>query len=237
MGGLGSSRVEPSACRAWLVRAGLTKARDAEVPWLVSELDRAEVDRPVRRRWVLAPRAVASLLIGSLPFFTRGGFSVGYAVGFVGVSLAAAWWAPPSIFRYQRRSMLRLHGRNELGGPADRPTRWSRLDPSSYSILQAALGVALVGVLSLGVKTLSRAGTIEVTSCFTSGGYATASIEIDGRGPLARRPRLEWTDPATGRSIASTTLHETSWQTVHHLIDPDAAAAAPTMAVVCEIHD
>jgi hypothetical protein len=239
MGGLGSSEVEPSAWRAWLIRAGLTKAREAEVPWLVSELDRATTDRSARRPWMFAVTSVAFVAFGALMVlgtytafrFPMAGF-VGWTIGTISIATIAPDWG----FARRRRLALRMHGLDEQGGRDPNPHRSAAWTSAMWSVRQLAMSVGAIGLVVAGALLLSRPGEVTVLECFRGGGQVAVFAEVTGRGPLTDPPTVHWVDPATGSVLASTKLRYDGIQAVNlPIADPPAPNTDEPTAISCRV--
>jgi hypothetical protein len=238
MGGLGSSVPGPPRWRAWLIRAGLAKAEPRELPWLIAELDRAEVDRGTRRGWVLAVQVPACAALVALGFAIRDGHAglLGYAASYTVFVVTLGLVAPRWTFNRRRTSLLRLHGRNSLGGADASPTRFSRLDPVAYSLLQATIVVGGIGVIALGVHALSRPPTVDIVECLRSPDHVAVFAEVTGGGPLADAPVVRVVDASTGDLLATLRLTHDGYQAVQATLEGGAGPTAPgSGAVTCHV--
>lgn len=202
----------PRPARRWLIRAGVAKASPAEVPWLIAELDGAD-DRAVRRRWgapvmlaaagVLLVTAILVSVVGDagLPALTWGpllGTLFGAAIGAV--------WAPVSGFRRRRRVVLRLHGLDETGSPAPKPSWSARLSPLGWSAVQAVGFVIAITVLTAAALVWLRPWAVTVTTCDVQGNQLVASGVVDQTGRGYERPQIEWLRPHDGSVIGSSAI-------------------------------
>ncbi|MGH9085665.1 MAG: hypothetical protein ACRDYW_09440 [Acidimicrobiales bacterium] len=239
MRGLGSSEVEPSAWRAWAIRAGFAKASCDEVPWLVLDLDRAASDRSARRPWLFALQPPAFTAFGALMVLgsrTSFRFSVAGFVGWTIATLAIATIAPDGGFRRRRRSVLRVHGLDDRGLPDPHPHRTAAWPSAMWSLRQASLGVGMIGLVVAGASLLSEPGEVNVLECLRGGGQVAVVVEVTGRGVLADAPTIEWVDPASGAVLASTTLRYDGFHAIHlPIAEPPSANTDAPARVDCRV--